>query len=80
MSDRRNYARRAAATQWVVMSLLAGPVTAVDHAAVPPSAAHRILRGLGIRGLARVTPEGWRAAPPLTAPVALRPGDVDDTI
>ena len=72
--DRRDYGRRAAATQSVVLDLLyrIGPVEGVA-----PDAVQRILRRLALRGLVRVGPTGWRPALPLLMPVALQPSNTD---
>ena len=76
MSERRNYARRAAATRWVVLRFVLRQGAPVE-ADIPPDAVRRIVRGLAVRGLVRVSEDGWRPAPPLLRPGSLQPTESD---
>ena len=68
--DRRNHASRVAALQAVVSWLVNRHEgrSSSKPAVIPPQVTERICRRMAIRGLARITPGGWQAAPALIHP------------
>ena len=71
--DRRNYARRAEATRAVILRVTGARHTVGNELSLP--AFQRILKGLALRGLVRLTSDGWRPSSVLISPAPLRPND-----